>query len=522
MIPNTFPYYIFIRVSIWAIRSVTPASAAYCLARGLGYGSFLLPRPLELFAACEVLFYFCVSLPRQWMLNRSAPTVLRRTRQEREALFARSLASTPDLDTFLHVWFRGAPLDSIGRDDFKDFLAWAFCYEVKASACEEDELDAYTHQVEEAMGREFPAGRGSHRPSQVSTDPLRLQHKPLVLYLVRLSATCYLLPPTSYLPTGLTGEQLGIGMDDLMTYTKVRLLGLQHYRLPLREFFTVFPLRLHTLFTKNKSPTKHISYWYRPHTSSTRLPVLFIHGIGAGLRTYTGFLGDFISADVAGDGQTGIIAIELMPISMRVTREMLPRTEMLAEILSILDRHGWDKFAIMSHSYGTILATHLLQHLESTNRVGPMLLVDPVTFSMQWGDIPYNFIYRHPHKASEWQLHYFASTDMGAAHSITRRFDWSVNVLWREELKGRTVTVVLASEDIILDTRAVQKYLAEDEELNPHVFDAKDLPLSGHRDAREGLDIIWLDGLNHSEVFESAAAWRPLVPILHGYCEKRR
>ncbi|EFX01894.1 alpha beta hydrolase fold family [Grosmannia clavigera kw1407] len=496
MIPNTLPYYVFIRISLWAVLSITPASAAYCLARALGYGAtLLLPWPLQVFALCEVLFYVGVSLPRQWMLNRSSPTVVQRSRQEREALFDKSLASTPDLDTFLSVWFRGAPPDSICRDDYKDFLAWAFFYQTSAAACDTDELDAYVHRMEEAMGRVFPAGRGPRRPSQVSTDPLRLQHKPLVLYL------------------------LAIGTDDILTYAKARLLGLQHYRLPLRDFFTVFPLRPHTLFTRHTSPSSHVSYWHRPHTSPTRLPVLFIHGIGAGLRTYIGFLADFIAADVAADGQTGVIALELMPISMRVTREMLPREEMLAEILAILDHHGWDRFAVMGHSYGTILATHLLQHLESGGRVGPLLLVDPVTFSMQWGDIPYNFIYRQPHKASEWQLHYFASTDMGAAHSITRRFDWTVNVLWREELKGRTVTVVLAGRDIILDTRALQSYLAADEELSPHVFDAKDLPASGRRDAREGLDIVWYDDLNHAEVFESAAAWRPLVPILHSYCE---
>lgn len=296
---------------------------------------------------------------------------------------------------------------------------------------------------------------------------------------------------------------------------------MKHYRLPLSEFFTVFPFRPHTLLAQYRSPSRHLSYWYRPHTSTTRRPVLFIHGIGAGMRTYTGFFRDFIQQDAAaaGDGQTGIIAVELMPISMRVTKGILPRTEMLAELLRILNHHGWDKFVVMGHSYGTIIATHLLQQLRNTDRIGPMILVDPVTVSIHWGGIPYNFLYRRPHKASEWQLHYFASTDMCVAHSITRRFDWSENVLWRDDIKGRTMTVALASDDIILDPFAVQKYLCDGAELNPRTCNARDIPPAGHVDASQGLDIVWYDGLNHSEMFESARAWLPLVAILHSYCK---
>ena len=312
--------------------------------------------------------------------------------------------------------------------------------------------------------------------------------------------------------------QFALGADDLMTYLTSRHIGLQHYRLPLRHFFTVFPFRPHTLFTRHQSPSHEISYWYRPHTSATRLPVLFIHGIGAGMRTYTGFLRDFIQADETRDGQTGIIAIELMQISMRITKGMPPRSEMLAEILKILQHHGWDRFTIMGHSYGTIIATHILEHLKDTGRVGPMVLVDPVTLSIHWGGIPYNFLYRLPRKASEWQLHYFISTEMCVAHSITRRFDWSKNVLWKDEMRGRTIMIALAGEDIIMDTFALQDYLSGDDELKVRSYKSEDLLCDGRDHGTSGLDIVWFDGLNHSEMFESAKDWRPLVATLHRYC----
>lgn len=312
-----------------------------------------------------------------------------------------------------------------------------------------------------------------------------------------------------------------------MTYVTARSIGLCHFRLPLREFFTVFPFRPHTLFSQHVSPSKELSYWYRPHTSKKRKPVLFIHGIGAGMRTYTGFLNDFMQRDALedDDGQVGIIALELMPVAMRITKGILPRTEMLTEILKILNYHDWDKFVIVGHSYGTIMATHLLQRLGDTGRIGPLLLVDPVTISIHWGGIPYNFLYHDPRKASEWQLHYFACTDMCVAHTITRRFDWSENVMWKEDMRGRVMTVALADEDIIMDTFALREYLVDDDVLNTRAHNARELLQKEgigryHRSKEDerGVDIIWYDGLNHAEIWDSAKDWRPLVEILHRYC----
>jgi len=510
MIPNSLPSYAFIRLSVWTLRAVAPASVVYRVARAL-LGRGLLSWPLEVLALAEALFYFGVSLPRQCMLNRSRPEPVQRSPQERQELFDRCWSSIPDKESFLRVYFRGAGLDHIHRDDLKDFLAWGFLYQTKASPVDDHELEAYVRQIEETLGRTFPSGRGLCRAFQVSTDALQVQHKPLLFYVVS-QANAH--DPTS-LRRGLTRVQFAVGADDIMTYSMARYIGLQHHRLPLRYFFTVFPFRPHTLFTKHKSPSDRIAYWYRPHTSATRLPVLFIHGIGVGMRTYTGFLRDFVQADAAGDGQTGIIAIELMPISIRITKGMPPRSELLAEILKILQHHGWGRFTLMGHSYGTIIATHILQHLQGTGRVGPMLLVDPVTLSIHWGGIPYNFLYRLPRKASEWQLQYFASTDMCVAHTITRRFDWTNNVLWKDDMKGRTITIALASEDIILDPFALHDYLLSDDELAARSHKPRDLLRNHHS---SGLDVVWFDGINHSEMFDKAEHWQPLVTVLHSYC----
>jgi hypothetical protein len=107
---------------------------------------------------------------------------------------------------------------------------------------------------------------------------------------------------------------------------------------------------------------------------------------------------------------------------------------------------------------------------------------------------------------------------MCVAHSLTRRFDWSENVLWKDDMKGRAVMVALASEDIILDPIAVHDYL-NDDELEPRSYRADEIGHGGrHQQRISGLDIVWFDGVNHAEMFDSAKGWNPLVTILQSYC----
>ena len=50
------------------------------------------------------------------------------------------------------------------------------------------------------------------------------------------------------------------------------------------------------------------------------------------------------------DGDIGIIAIELLPISSRITSIALRKEAMCDQLRIILDRHGFKKFVLASHS----------------------------------------------------------------------------------------------------------------------------------------------------------------------------
>ena len=77
---------------------------------------------------------------------------------------------------------------------------------------------------------------------------------------------------------------------DTLTAAYLRYNGFFLYRTHLRSSLAIFPPRFASFFTRQISSASDLSYWYRPHKSKTRLPILFIHGIGIGLMPYTQWL----------------------------------------------------------------------------------------------------------------------------------------------------------------------------------------------------------------------------------------
>ena len=250
-----------------------------------------------------------------------------------------------------------------------------------------------------------------------------------------------------FFPNCLANNIQCVGFVDFLTYTKLVYYGFQFHRTALSRFFTLFPLRPYSLLTPYRSPAKHTTYWYRPHTSTTKLPVVFIHGIGIGLYPYTNFLKELNSTASDPNDQIGILAIEIMPVSFRITHSALSREALCAEITSILTHHfGSQKFILSSHSYGTVISTHLLKHAPISPQISSVVLIDPVSILLHLPDVAYNFTRRKPRRANEFQLYYFASMDSGVAHTLARHFFWNENVLWKKDMKGLKVTVSLGGQ----------------------------------------------------------------------------
>ncbi|RMD41346.1 hypothetical protein DV735_g3803, partial [Chaetothyriales sp. CBS 134920] len=219
----------------------------------------------------------------------------------------------------------------------------------------------------------------------------------------------------------------------------------------------------HALIGARQSASENLSYWYQPHTSPNELPILFLHGIGVGLFPYMGFLTEINRGrDEKKDGKIGILAVEILPISSRVTTAMFRKDDLCDQLRGILHRHGFDRFVVMGHSYGTVISTHLLKTPDLASRISSVILVDPISILLNQPDVAYNFTARPPKSAVEWFFWYYGSRDIGVAHTLFRTFFWSENILWKEDILNHRCIVFLGEKDSIVNAPKVLAYLREE------------------------------------------------------------
>lgn len=238
--------------------------------------------------------------------------------------------------------------------------------------------------------------------------------------------------------------------------------------------------------------------------------MVFFHGIGIGLWTYTRFLSELKEGK-----KTGIIAIEYLPVSFRLSPPPLGRAEFIRQMKMILDHHQWDRFAVASHSYGSVQVAHLLRHPTLQPNIDAVVLIDPVNILLHLPSVAFNFTRRIPVRANEWLLWYFASTDPGVARCLGRHFFWRENILWKEDLlkqsaiENRRVHVVLSGQDLITDVSSVARYLETKREPNA---------TSQHP---EGVVKVTLfPDLDHAQVFDDAVICSRVVSLTRTCFEK--
>ncbi|KAE9407718.1 hypothetical protein BT96DRAFT_963053 [Gymnopus androsaceus JB14] len=281
-----------------------------------------------------------------------------------------------------------------------------------------------------------------------------------------------------------------VGLVDLITCVRLYAIGFGHYSPSI--FGRVFPPRFLTLFSK-PSITEHISYWYRPHKSLNKDPVVLSM---IGLYPYVPFLKELIRTNP----DMGILLIELIPITMHITSNAIPpQLEMLDALYTTMNSLGMSRAVLASHSYGTVIAAHSITKPLITGQ----LLIDPVCLLLHLPNVAYNFLYCVPRRANEWQLWYFASQDPDIAYTLSQCFFWADNILWKDDLVPK-VAVILLGDDQIIPASAVQMYLTGEEEV-------KDRWL---------LEVLYYPGLDHATVFDTKEQRRGMIRVLDKFMSR--
>ncbi|KAK2596840.1 hypothetical protein N8I77_012730 [Diaporthe amygdali] len=450
-----------------------------------------LPPPFWLLLPVEGLYYFFILRPFERRLSHSArhpPYDV-----DRKALFQRCLDNVPDPERYLSLWALGAHPDDIKRDNVRDFLLWAFFDRDSLTPEIEDELEEYISRTEELLGRPLAPGRGRATPMRLTFDHVHTRYRSVAWYIT-------------------------VGLVDSATHCHLLWHGFEFWPSSLRtSLLHVFPPRLLASAERfrRQSPSDELCYWYRrPQGLATAtlptLPIVFLHGIGIGLYPYVSFLASLPPT-------SPILALEILPISMRLTKSnILARPDFILHLKKILQYHNIDRFVLVGHSYGTVMATHVLHDPQLSLRVEAVMLVDPVTLLLHLPDVAYNFTRRTPRTANEWQLWYLASMDPGIALVLGRHFFWRENIIFKDELvAGRQAAVCLSSRDLIVDTMAVARYLISDDD-NDEVHKVLEAAKKSSVMTSSGIELLWVE-LDHAQVFDKSHDYTRIVETIRRF-----
>ncbi|KAI0867520.1 hypothetical protein GGS24DRAFT_285297 [Hypoxylon argillaceum] len=532
MIGTSWPEYVFIRISICLLQYTTPICLLYlftlvAIKGAAGALDWTSSRVVIGYSIIDVLYALLIYYPYNRRLKQAAEHPPLLPRAERRVLFIRCLDNVPNIASYLRTWFLGADESDIRKDNVREFLSWAFFdrHPGNETAVELEELDEYLGEVERRLGYPLQPGRGKAKSFRLTLDEIEVRYRSVVWYII-------------------------IGLVDLGTHVQLSRHGFRYYAQPKPHSQSVIPVRLQSLFTEKRSISQ-LSYWYRPHTAKDKLPLVFLHGIGIGLWPYTRCLSNLNEA-FAEDDQIGIIALEYLPVSARLTTAPLSQAIFLSQITLLLDAHGWDQFAVLGHSYGTTLATHMLKSPSLGPRIQSVVFVDPVCILLHLPDVAYNFTRRKPRRANEYLLWYFASMDPGVAHCLGRHFFWKDNIAWKEDLiqivespsadrdtgsaalsknlRLRRVAVCLAERDLIVNTPTVLRYLLNDEDWMSagHVLGKSSsgstrqpiAKLQGEQFERNGIEVVWFDGLDHAQAFDGKETSAHLAAVTRRSCSR--
>lgn len=344
-------------------------------------------------------------------------------------------------------------LHEIGLDNLAEFAAWVFfhCTPQEMPTDRSAELQSIIDRMSKWVDVEFPGGYNAEVQSmRLTMDTIKSEHRPLAYYVVT----------AAFLPA-ITAQVL-----------------------------TRFGFQRHTSGT--------LSYWCRPSMSHTGgidcgaadkssigrgthgchalPPYVICLGIGVGAIQYYALIKQIMEINP----ERAMFIVSLPSISMKLTENVPSSAEMVPCISDMLASWGHRSAHFVGHSFGTILMSWILQRAPSM--VSFATFIDPVCFLLVKPDVCYNFVYRPPSSPTQLLLSYFGARELFLAHSLSRNFFWSENIIWPEQL-SKAALVVLSGRDSIVPAHSVRRYLTAYKK----------------RHGMRNLKVLWYPHLGHGE-----------------------
>ncbi|CAF1316487.1 unnamed protein product [Adineta steineri] len=366
---------------------------------------------------------------------------------ERNHIVATVLSNMKNLRNTFSKWFIDCPFEHIDRKSIIDWLAFAFYSKTfqELNETEYEEINSLIEKIEIDHQLTIPPNKINDKISYMKhvLDPVRIIFRPFIFYAVT---------------------------DTLLSDILARI---------------IFHLRGYQYVKKG-----HLSFWtYHDNTMNVedeKEPIIFFHGIGAGLLMYQPFISRMHKQF---SRSHRIIFISMRCICMRYPslKDIPNMSETIESIDLIFDYYKIKKAIFIGHSYGTACLSWIVQ--KRPQSISRLIFIDPICFALFEPYVIYNFVYRIPYKLGHLYMYYFVCRELGISYVISRHFWWTQNNLFIEQIPSQSnkrlpTYVLLSGQDCIVNVHLVKDYLIENK-----------------------IDYYWAPNLSHGGYMHDKESW---------------
>ncbi|KAG9403918.1 hypothetical protein AC1031_005406 [Aphanomyces cochlioides] len=461
---KTWDYYVCLLFLVWPFRAIaylSPIVCALLAVNQLGYAGPILQHwsvlPWLIYSASESLFllYYLWAEYRLSQPVLDPPQLMTELASRRHApssvhdFFDTMMRHTDDIQSFIQEWFYDTPFQELSRRDLQVLIAYVFFSKEwdHIAPAEKNDVNAMIDRLYELTNVKEP-----------TEDATSLQLKHCIRHTL--------------------DEFNSVARPWLIYACTIALNYL------CAAFLSLAGFRRHHL-------RQGLGYWHRDAmTRPVGEPLVFVHGIGAGLALYLPLLWSFLTTHP----NRAILLVETPYVSMQLVDDVPNKAETMEALQQMLDTHHIASAHWMGHSLGTVICSWVCQELP--HAVSHATFIDPIVFYLWKRDVAYNFLYRSPSTGLQVLMWYFASTELHIVYVMRRHFWWYNMVCFPEHLPRDPKTghvaasVFLSTHDLIINAAHVAAHLKR----------GMQSPVDGQIAPHDVIETVCWDGFTHGEM----------------------
>jgi len=231
-------------------------------------------------------------------------------------------------------------------------------------------------------------------------------------------------------------------------------LTTMHHLLLEYVLFNIFECRalfylIYNGFSRTKT-TGGIHVWYKKNEkSSSNRPLLFLHGICSGWSSYIECIHKF-------GKDRDVILIDYSCVRISWIHLHVPnKSEIYDCINEIFEKFKIQKVSLLAHSWGTLIATWLLERDPSI--FTDITLIDPVGLVIFLPEPTYILMYKPPTTLLDFAICYFVRHNINTANAMYRNLFWCNVTCFLDDIpKNIPILIGTGTDDDLVSSNAIK------------------------------------------------------------------